>query len=458
MENKRFISVLKDQKYYDLLTKEIKNYLELSKNFESNKEIKSIRNDLTDYIESVIAKNQYIPINLKEFNNLTIRDGFSQSFETNVTAGKSNKFYIETKENQNALVYLEFYLEDKTKDITLEINKFENSLNNFKSIYKDEKVDGVYKFFIYCNGYSLYEIVFNNEYSWFNSKDVSYKVCLLDGLEAPGTVVYDKKTNKNTKICYYYDGKKLDLEFDEIEKKISSGEKKDEINVPVLLYLNKLRIFNNATFEEFEDDKNVDKVFFEKTVGEYLKKNNLPTDKTINVLIFNLNRDLSNDDNSYISKIGFDPNEKIEEYKINYQLYDFCEQCLTYYLYLCSKEKKKAEKSVLFIEFDKLVANGVVFKDGEILTKLSEEEKNLLNNINYSETNKVVELVEKINEKCGGVDLVLSFVDSTDSEKKKKLEELFEEVKTKCQDKVKVVSYQESEIAFNVFKDINIFY
>ena len=458
MENKRFISVLKDQKYYDLLTKEIKNYLELSKNFESNKEIKSIRNDLSDYIDSVIAKNQYIPINLKEFTNLTIRDGFSQAFETNVTAGKSNKFYIETKENQNTLVYLEFYLEDKTKDITLEVNKFENSLNNFKNIYKDEKVDGIYKFFIYCNGYSLYQIVFNNEYSWFNSKDVSYKVCLLDGLEAPGTVVYDKENNENEKICHYFDGKKLDLKFDEIEKKVSENEKKDVVNVPVLLYLKKLRIFNNDVFEEFENENNVDKEFFEKTLGEYLKKNNLATDKKINVLIFNLNRDLKDDDNNYVGKIGFDPNGEIGEYKINYQLYDFCEQCLIYYLYLCKKEKKETEKPVLFIEFDKLVANGVLFKEGELLTKLNEEEKNLLNNINHSEASNVVELVEKINEKLGGVDLVLSAVDNSDSEHKKKLEDLFEEIKSKCKDKVNVTSYQESEIAFNVLKDIYLFY
>ena len=189
-----------------------------------------------------------------------------------------------------------------------------------------------------------------------------------------------------------------------------------------------------------------------------MKKNNLTTDKKINVLIFNLNRDLSNDDNNFVGKIGFDPNEKIEEYKVNYQLYDFCEQCLIYYLYLCKKEKKETEKPVLFIEFDKLVANGVLFKEGELLTKLNEEEKNLLNNINHSEASNVVELVEKINEKLGGVDLVLSAVDNSDSEHKKKLEDKFEEIKSKCKDKVNVTSYQESEIAFNVLKDIYLFY
>ena len=499
MENKRFFSELKSKKYYDLLAQQIKNFLELSKDLESsNKEIKNIRNDLKEYLESVIVKDQYIPINLKEYNDLTIRDGFSDSFVTNVPAGKSNKFYVETKENKNVLVYIEFNIEDRTKDITVEINKYEDSLRNFKNVYQEEKVSGVCKFFIYCCGYSLYQIIFNNEYSWFNSKDVSYKVCLLNEVGS-GKVEIETNKDENIKFYHYFNGKKVSLNYDEIDKKISNPTKNENVYISVLLYLNTLRVVNlkdnEITFNEYTDEKEkiITKHFFDSSLADYFKKNNLTKDNKVTIVLLNQNRNLvsicqeiedqlktlntntinnsTTNDNTfanYIEKIGFYPNSQISDIKVNYQLYDFSEQCLVNYLFLCNKEKKNIEKSVLLMEFDKLVVNAAVFNEGAILTKLSNKEKseetgknwkeNYLSNININDVNTVVDFIENANDTFEGIDLVLSSVDNKDEEHKKKLDDLFEQVQKKCQEKIKVNIYKGNEIELNVFKNIHLFY
>ena len=434
---------------------------------------------------------------------MTIRDGFSDTFETNVPAGKSNKFYVETKENKNVLVYLEFNLEDKSKDITLEINKYEDSLKSFKKVYQEERINGVCKFFIYCCGYSLYQIIFNNEYSWFNSKDVSYKVCLLNEIESANTTITNDEKSKddNVKFYYYFSGKNVSLNYDEINTKIDNYEKiekKENIYIPVLLYLNTLRVINikdnEIVYNEYTDEKEkiITKHFFDTSLEDYFKKNNLTKDNKITIVLLNQNRNLESickeiedqlktlntntinnttNDNifaNYIEKIGFYPNNQISDIKINYQLYDFSEQCLVYYLFLCNKEKKNIEKSVFFMEFDKLVVNAAVFNEGAILTKLSDKEKtketeknwkeNYLSNININDVNTVVDFIENANDTFEGIDLVLSVVDNKEEEHKKKLDDLFEQVQKKCQEKVKVNIYQENEIALNVFKNIHLFY
>ena len=131
------------------------------------------------YYLSTLDVESYVPLSLKEFNKVSISDNFTPAFSLNVPAGKDNKIYLETKMNENILVYIEFFIEDKSKDITFEVNKYDISNDSFKQIFKEENVNQVFKFFVLCNGYSLYEIIFNNDYSWFNSKDVNFKISLL---------------------------------------------------------------------------------------------------------------------------------------------------------------------------------------------------------------------------------------------------------------------------------------
>ena len=120
------------------------------------------------------------------------------------------------------------------------------------------------------------------------------------------------------------------------------------------------------------------------------------------------------------------------------------------------------------MEFDKLVVNAAVFNEGAILTELSNKEKteetgknwkeNYLSNININDVNTVVDFIENANDTFEGIDLILSSVDNKDEEHKKKLEDLFEQVQKKCQEKIKVNIYKGNEIELNVFKNIHLFY
>ena len=178
LQDKQYHSVLDSKEYIDLIQKEVNYYLEHTKNLENDKNLKSLRSQMSYFI-STLGKESYVPLFLKHLSKITISDNFTPSFLTIVPAGKVNKLYLETKINENMLVYIEFFLEDKSKDITFEINKYDENTNSFKPMYKEEKAKDIYKFFILCKEYSLYEIIFNNDYSWFNSKEVFYRISLL---------------------------------------------------------------------------------------------------------------------------------------------------------------------------------------------------------------------------------------------------------------------------------------
>ena len=70
------------------------------------------------------------------------------------------------------LVYIEFNLEDKSKNISFEVNKYEIYSKGYKRKFKEEKIKDTFKFFILCGRYSLFQIIFYNNYSLFISKNV----------------------------------------------------------------------------------------------------------------------------------------------------------------------------------------------------------------------------------------------------------------------------------------------
>ena len=406
----------------------------------------------------------------------------------------------------------------------------------------EEKIADTFKFFILCKGYSLYQIIFNNKYSWFTSKDVNYRITLLKLIDKPvkGILEYKKKNlegekeddkieeeekdedikedkieEKNgDKFYCKLDGKNICFNHKEISRKIKEFEKKEEkeenkeiINIPIILYLNNLRIVeikkeNKKTkvkfIEKIEDDENfIPKHFFDFTLVKYMKKTLKikpaeSKNKKIIISIFSQNRDLSalykeveeqikalnvssinnsiNDVETlnYLQKIGFYPSEIIEGYKVEYKLYDLCEQSLIYHLYLSNLKKNPPKKSVLFMEFDRLVVNAAVFNKGAIFTKLKgkkEKDSNwksrYFNNIKADDANGILDFLENANDTFEGIDLVLSYVDNTEENKKKNMK-LFETIKKHCQEKinprVKVFVYEQNEMANNVFNYMNLFY
>jgi hypothetical protein len=158
----------------------------------------------------------------------------------------------------------------------------------------------------------------------------------------------------------------------------------------------------------------------------------------------------------------------LQGYNVQYKLYDLCEQSLIYHLYLSNLKNEAPQKSVLFILFDKLVVNAAVFNEGAIFTKLKgKKEKgpnwksSYFSNINISDENAILDFLENANDTFEGIDLVLSCVDQNE-EQQNKLKELFDKIEKYCQEKisppVKVIVYNQNEIANNVFNYINLFY
>ena len=526
MMNKSFTSIVECKEYNDLMKKEINKYLTITKNCETDPKLKTVIEQMK-YFLSILDVESYVPLYLTDFSKITITDNFTPSFVTNVPAGSKNEFYLETKTNETMLLYIEFSLEDKSKDISFEVNKYEIYSNEYKNIFKEEKIEDTFKFFILCGGYSLYQIIFDNYYSWFTSKDVNYRIALLklndkppkslelgdkkdeeeekennnnetkEQKEAKKTLTENEKNDENIFYCYF-NGKNMAFNKNEICEEIKAfKEKKDPniIHIPVIFYLNNFRIISNSKDgqdieikEHIEEDEDlVSKSFFELKLKNYLAKvlklkPSQTKDKKILVSIFSQNRELSslNEDiaekinalksktinNSvndpeyinYLEKIGFYPEENIEGYKINFKLYDLCEQSLIYHLFNAKVNNQIINKSVLFMLFDEKVVNAAVFNEGAIISNFKGK-KNYLNNININDENGVLNFLENANDTFEGIDLVLSCLDYKENNKKN-LEELIEKIKKYCEEKIKVnvTVCDEKDINYNVFNYMNLFY
>ena len=533
MNQKSFTSIVDSKEYNDLIKIEINKYLEMTKNYENDLKLKTVIEQMK-YFLSILDVESYVPLYLSDFSKITISDNFTPSFLTNVPAGKKNDFYLETKTNETILVFIEFSLEDKSKDISFEVNKYEIYSNEYKNIFKEEKIEDTFKFFILCSGYSLYQIIFDNYYSWFTSKDVNYRIALLKLNDKPikgldieekkeeadsneenkeevkeeKNEIKDEKTKDNenkeekddeNKLYCYFNGKNIAFDQKEICQKIKTAmENKEEnvIYIPVVLYLNNIRIISFNEEKEIsikeiidEDEDLISRTGLELKIKSHLSKtlklqpDNIK-DKKIIISIFSQNRELSslneeiaekinavktNSINNsvndpeyiyYLEKIGFYPGEKIEGYenKIDYKLYDLCEQSLIYYLFNCKTQNKEIKKSVLFMLFDEKVVNAAVFNEGAVFSNFKGK-KNYLNNININDENGVLDFLENANDTFEGIELVLSCFDYKEKDGKK-LGELIEKIKKFCEEKLKinVTVCEENQITNNVFKYMNLFY
>ena len=479
LKDKEFISVLDSEEYKLLIKKLVVYYLNNTENFENNHKTKNIIDQLSYYIQT-LEKNSYVPLYLKDFKHVTFLDNFTPAFSTNVRAGKANKLYIETSPGEQFLVFVEFFLEDKTKDITFEVNRYDNYSNTFKQIYHEENIDDLFKFFMLCNGYSLLEIVFNNDYSWFNSKDINYRISLLKYINTP-------KPLRECEFCCNINGKNICYNNEIILKRMSEKEEEKFININVILYNNNLRIVtidkneNNKEELNFKEiieqgEKYIPKHLFDYSLISHLNKLKInPNEKKkIIISIFSQNRDimkLSNDieekirseknQNSveFLKKIRFVPTPILGDYRVEYRLFDLCEQILVYHLFLSKCKKKPIEKNILFLKFDKLVLNYAIYSEGFISTNIKQQ----INNDNCkTKEDFIFNFIKKVNEIYGGISLVLSLLDYKDEEKKKQVMELFEKLKKYCNEsmepKVPLVIYSDEEIDINSFKYINLFY
>ena len=132
-----------------------------------------------------------------EFENIFLDDfnlkiGFPLNLE--IYAGYSEEKVIEIK-NENSILFIMF--NSVGMDITFRLFKFcpfikeENNDNYFYEIFKVEKTEGS-KIILFVKNPGIYKIVFDNKYSWINSKIIRYRVSILKEI-----ITYNIKDNIN---------------------------------------------------------------------------------------------------------------------------------------------------------------------------------------------------------------------------------------------------------------------
>ena len=238
MNKKLFVSVTESKEYNELIKKEIDNYLNLIKKAENDEKFKQIVWQMK-YFLSIINEESYVPLYLSDLSKITFNDNFSPFYSLNIPARTSTELYLETNTNEIMLLNIEFYLGDKTKDITFELKKYDINNNTFKNIIKEEKIFDMFKFFLLCNGYCLYQIVFNNSYSWFHSKDINYRISLLQAIDKNKINLSENLSKEKEKEKEKKEEKQSFKEENKIKqeiKKQDSGEKekikkKEDINL-----------------------------------------------------------------------------------------------------------------------------------------------------------------------------------------------------------------------------------
>ena len=157
----------------------------------------------------------------------------------------------------------------------------------------------------------------------------------------------------------------------------------------------------------------------------------------------------------FLNKIGFIPSQQMEDFKVEYKLYDLSEQILVYHLFYCKCQKIDIAKTILSMNFDKLVVNYAIYHEGVISTNLKEK-IDIQNSENSDEF--AFNFIKNVNTLYGGISLVLSYIDYNEEEKKSILE-MFEKIKKYCIEeldpKFPLVLYKDN--SFNTFKYINLF-
>ena len=517
LNEKKFKSFLSTKEYKDLIKKGVNFYLLAIKDIKTEPKIAKIVSHLTYFLES-LDTNSYYPLYLKNLDKMIINDNFTQSFITNVFPGEINKFYFETNFQQEILVYIEFYLEDKTKDINFELNQYDNNTNSFSSLYKQEKADEALRFFIYCHGYSIFELVFDNYYSWFNSKEVNFRVSYL--LPIP-----DEDNEENYDNNNYFVINEEQFYYSKKEKK-----EKNLIDIPVVIYQNSIKTVtvkkneNEEKKEELEFKENKDddillsKLYFNYVLFNFFKKQKLDKNKELIVSLLSQNKDLSilnedlkgkllncknNEEKKFIKYLGFYPDEKINDIKIKYKLYDLNEQLIINHKILKHKqiEEKKEEnngvkqeevikeeeekkekgekdkkenmpkikdekstennfKSILLIHLYKNLANISLFRKGEFHSKIniSDSKEINFNDIEFNKDQELFDFIDKVNNNLKELEIILTCDNDLKEDDKKISTDLLEKIKNYCQEKINppisTYQYDINEIYNNVIKYI----
>ena len=230
IENKICTSSMKRKNLFEIIKKNYENFKNLSKN-SKNKEIKEIKEKLETYIKS-IEEGKNIQISSSNINQLKYYNNFSNNKIT-VKNRDSKVFYIQNDEYKKGLLLIEFFLTDEKKDIIFTLSRYDLKSDDFEEIYTTDKSGKKCKLCVYFDEKSLYQLEFNNEYSWLNSKEVNYNISLFRILEDKDIPPQENKiitNDENNNIENNVENninteEKLDID-EEINKNIKKKEKK----------------------------------------------------------------------------------------------------------------------------------------------------------------------------------------------------------------------------------------
>ena len=553
IENKICISLMEKNNIIEIVKKNIENFKILTKET-NDREIKKINQKLDLYIKS-IEENKFISINkmssIKDYNNLVNN--------TIIIPNRDSKvFYIESPENQKGLLIIEYELVDEKKDIIFDLSRYDSEKDDFNQIYISDKKNKKCRLYVYFEEKSLYQLTFDNEYSWLNSKQINFNISLFkildkdninlinnnnkdqniinnenninkennNNIEKEEIKEVDEKKDieiidiNNIKISPSLLNKKKEIKFNcsndgvnftfncnKIYKKIKDYQEQEKNNllnntnkISLLIYNNKIRFItidknNKIIFKEIIDEKEniISKKFFNNTILKYLnenyKNNNENNENKIIIDLFSLNKNLSylspkikdiisalqnysiNNEDQYqnqayiqfYQKLGFYPDKKISNYKINYNLYDFTDQFLVYHLFLNYIQEIPVKNNILVIIFGHDDLYMTIMNEGAIYNKFKLLEKNwkdkYYSNLKINDYKSICNFILALSDTLNEYDLVLCSINN--DEKKEEIKNMYKLIKEfieeKLDDQINLYIYDESNYIVNALKYIELF-
>ena len=470
LANKRFKSSLATKQYYDLIKKVVNFYLDyVIKDFENHPKIKPIKENLIYFLNSFKVES-YFPLYLKKLTSIVINDSFIQSYISDVYPGEENRIYFNTNNNEDVLIYIEFYLRDKSKDISFELNMYDSSTNKFQNLYCEERADETVRLFIFPHGFRVYELVFDNSYSWFNNKFVNYRISFLYPINEEKIDMIDTEdyffVNREK---YYYEPKKF--------LKNTLHYK----NIPLIIKENKIttvKIKNNGelSFKENEEDEEiVSAIYFNYVLSRYFQKQKISNKQNISISILSQNINLTkkskhikkafndcedNKEKKYIENIGFIPDQEINKIKVFYKLYSLNEQIvINHKLIKYQKEKNIINNTInflLLIYFNKKVLNTILFHKGEFLTKYSLPNSNEIDfkDIDINNENEIIDFLNNVNENIKDIELLLIYENDLENKEVDLINKIKNYSGEKIYQPLPCVEYNIDDICNNVIKYI----
>ena len=385
LDEKYCISLYERENLFEIIKKNIKNFQKLTKK-SKNKTIKSLNEKLNLYI-SAINDDKYIPINIDEINNIKYYSNFSKN--TIVVPNRDSRIlYVENNEDQKGLLLIEFYLTEENKDIIFRINRHDPTLDEFKEIYDTGKLNKKCKLSVYFEEKSLYQIEFDNKYSWINSKEINFTISLLKIIDEDKIIEEINEDNKeensiNTEVKKVNNENnennennnininEIEVDENETNKKNKKTEnkkyKESKISDHILNNTKQIKFYCNN--EEQNYTFNCNKIYKKIVSYQELEKQNLIQNNGITIsILVNLNQ---------IRIITFDNNEKM----IYTEIIDEKEKILT---------KSFFNKSILKYLKDKYK---IEKNNNKVLINLYSQNKNL-----SLESNKIKELINALKD------------------------------------------------------------